>query len=676
MTRRPRSSNLLQMFTAGSLGILVACLLIAAWSFSRTFVAREQERRAIAFDQLNHFFAFQYRSIAEEMWTRNFESIGIRVAAIGRDFGNAETRVILTDEAGRCLYATGFQGCPSASRLSSYIERGGVNAELGFDSKADNYLYTTRLMIGTASKGFLYAEVSDPYHFYQGDSVSFAVAAFLRTALGVLFVWLVWLVLSRRYLLRPYLRNEIELEKLAATSEMAAQLAHDIHSPLATLMTVVRNIGGNLPTTEAQLLKSAASRIQNLADGLLSRNQRVQGSDGLEFSFVSGVVHSIIAEKTAVLDPMQVRVTAKIQATAVRVGVPISTSDLLRVLSNLVNNSIEAARESHTLDVAISVRVLSNKVLIAVSDNGKGIPEEVLSRLRSVGGSYGKAQGRGIGLRHAKTICEAVQGSLELRSTLGEGTTVELALPLAAVPSWCVESLPFLPGDKIVVLDDDESVLLLWKEILRGCVVTPIKDPEEFNDLLFPKQDYWYIFDYDIAGSAVTGLDLVRTYNLAERAFLATSYFNDVSLQRRVAAANTKMLPKFLIPEMRLSQEESSESDETVLIDDSPMVRETWQYEADRLGLRFRAFESAQQFLVHVPSIPKSAAVYVDAQLGEGERGELVTKKLSELGYTNLYLATGQPPESFPTMPWIKGIIGKDFPQVRVSAKQKPEMFQ
>jgi hypothetical protein len=48
--------------------------------------------------------------------------------------------------------------------------------------------------------------------------------------------------------------------------------------------------------------------------------------------------------------------------------------------------------------------------------------------------------------------------------------------------------------------------------------------------------------------------------------------------------------------------------------------------------------------------------------LGGGNKGEEISKKIYEMGFKDIYLATGYEPNAFPAMPWIKGIIEKEPP--------------
>ena len=75
---------------------------------------------------------------------------------------------------------------------------------------------------------------------------------------------------------------------------------------------------------------------------------------------------------------------------------------------------------------------------------------------------------------------------------------------------------------------------------------------EEFDFKKFPKENCRYIFDYEIFGSNVTGLDLIKVNKLGDRAVLVTSYFNDPKIQNLVQEASATMLAKFMISEIEI----------------------------------------------------------------------------------------------------------------------------
>jgi len=106
-------------------------------------------------------------------------------------------------------------------------------------------------------------------------------------------------------------------------------------------------------------------------------------------------------------------------------------AQLTRVLSNLIRNAINAMPAQNGM-IRVLSETLGTSVRVSVSDNGCGISGENLPRIfspnfttrRSLGGS-------GLGLFIAQKIVQSHQGALTVESTVGQGTTFTLVLPLA-----------------------------------------------------------------------------------------------------------------------------------------------------------------------------------------------------------------------------------------------------
>src|SRR5690606_29949491 len=82
----------------------------------------------------------------------------------------------------------------------------------------------------------------------------------------------------------------------------------------------------------------------------------------------------------------------------------IKPIELSRVLSNLINNSIEAVSNNNSIDVFLSLKEGCNEALIQIQDYGKGIESGNLSRIGELGGTFGKKYGTGVGLNHAISV--------------------------------------------------------------------------------------------------------------------------------------------------------------------------------------------------------------------------------------------------------------------------------
>jgi len=107
----------------------------------------------------------------------------------------------------------------------------------------------------------------------------------------------------------------------------------------------------------------------------------------------------------------------------------LSTSELVTVVGNLLENSIEAVNavsESRARTIVLQITEDASGLLIMISDSGIGIPEEELPYICQLGFSTKSAEGRGVGMNLIHSIVERHEGSMEVDSEPNGGTTFTL----------------------------------------------------------------------------------------------------------------------------------------------------------------------------------------------------------------------------------------------------------
>ncbi|MGE0529374.1 MAG: sensor histidine kinase, partial [Bdellovibrionales bacterium] len=173
---------------------------------------------------------------------------------------------------------------------------------------------------------------------------------------------------------------------------------------------------------DPSLLKSALQRIEEIVDDL-----RVQ-SDTLDSLFNSHDLFRVdLALKQVVSEKLVEHPLRMISAQKVtRCFAAGSESQFKRVVSNLLNNAIEASHEDQPIN--IDLKCDGGRIILRVRDRGCGIPEEHKARLFTKGFTLGKASGSGLGLYHARRVVSAMGGGIELSPAEGGGTEVTLAL--------------------------------------------------------------------------------------------------------------------------------------------------------------------------------------------------------------------------------------------------------
>lgn len=473
------------------------------------------------------------------------------------------------------------------------------------------------------------------------------------------------------------LLREIEKSSAAqAFADLSQQVAHDIRSPLAALEAASEDIA-RLPEERRVLVRGAVGRIQDIANDLLARHRTSSApAPAASRHLLSGLIGSIVTEKRLQFRSRpSIQIETELDAASYGLFARVPPVEFQRVLSNLINNAVEALAERRGL-VRVALSARPEWAIVSVKDDGKGISSEVLARLGKRGVSYEKAEGSGLGLHHARTSVESWGGRMELRSEPGTGTTAALHLPLADAPDWFASELILAAGNPVAVLDDDPSIHQVWQARLdalkardHGIELLAFSDVEPFKGWVLKNPaagEALFLLDYELAGRTETGLSLAEELGVTKRAVLVTSRHEEPRVIESCRRLKIRVIPKGLagLVPIRFSGQAPSGGNgwDAILIDDDPLVRRTWEIAAARSGKKLWTFPAESGFLKEAAGLARETPVYVDAHLADGERGEKVCRRIHELGFRRIYLATGYEPDALGELPHLRGIVGKDPP--------------
>lgn len=218
----------------------------------------------------------------------------------------------------------------------------------------------------------------------------------------------------------------IDLEKEKTHMAIARQVAHDIRSPLAALEVFLRETN----QTDSLAVKALA-RIKGIANDLLSRPNlavdsviTISNKDVEKFD-IRAASQSIVAEKNALIANFKIGLVARDRP----ILLVANESAFSRILSNILNNSIESLGESRNPKIEVILDEFENHIFVTIRDNGCGIPKNILEKIGEEGFSHGKTNGHGLGIFSAKNWMESIGGELIINSHLGLGTQVILKFP-------------------------------------------------------------------------------------------------------------------------------------------------------------------------------------------------------------------------------------------------------
>ncbi len=229
--------------------------------------------------------------------------------------------------------------------------------------------------------------------------------------------------------LRKQTSELLQLREQAAIAHLAAQVAHDIRSPVSAL-NIVMATSPELSQERRQLAQSALTRIQEISDDLMTsyRTNAKRQPLAMTATPILPLIESSIEEKRLIIQNRpETKIVFTSQSGLDQCTTTVSPADMKRVISNLLNNAIESLVGGRGC-VEVKLGIELQFITLDIIDNGKGIPKSVLPKLSFRGVSAGK-EGTGLGLYHARTTIEPAGGQLVISSVEGEGTHVRLLLP-------------------------------------------------------------------------------------------------------------------------------------------------------------------------------------------------------------------------------------------------------
>ncbi len=340
----------------------------------------------------------------------------------------------------------------------------------------------------------------------------------------------------------------------AKLAQLASQVAHDIRSPVAALNVVSENMS-TFPEDLRKLTRSAIDQITAIANDLLKTYRKNNagtsaGTQPLQTVHVYTLIEEILSEKRIEYQGMQeLKIESGYSSGPYRLFVQTIPSELRRVISNLINNSVEAL--SGCGHVQVLSKPIKDQIEIQIVDNGPGIPEDILTQLIMKGGSYNKEQGHGLGLAHARQFLSDWNCHFEISSDLGQGTVVRIRLPLADPPDWFATEVVLVSGLKIIVADDDPSIHSLWERKLKPLITQKVLElslvhiyrAEDLRNLT-PNESMLLLCDQEFAGDSLTGLQAIVENHLRKQSILVTHMFSDPEIQRICLQNGIKIIPK------------------------------------------------------------------------------------------------------------------------------------
>ncbi|MDQ0189992.1 PAS domain S-box protein [Alicyclobacillus cycloheptanicus] len=221
----------------------------------------------------------------------------------------------------------------------------------------------------------------------------------------------------------------MNLEKLEMVGQLAAGVAHEIRNPLTSLkgfLKLLPDVPSDTQRTYLSIMQSELARIEDITGEMLA----LAKPQVYQYRLVQ--IQSLLDDVITLISPQAHMKNVEIAADCEDSTITLAAepSQLKQVFLNVMKNGIEAMESGGTLHLRVSRQ--ADEVTVAFTDEGIGIPEDVLAK---VGNPFftTKQTGVGLGLLVSRNIVAHHQGSLCITSEMGKGTTVTITLPAADV---------------------------------------------------------------------------------------------------------------------------------------------------------------------------------------------------------------------------------------------------
>jgi len=231
----------------------------------------------------------------------------------------------------------------------------------------------------------------------------------------------------------------IRAEKLTAMGQLAAVVAHEINNPLGGISNCIKLISTkiNKPNPKPKDFKDSIKYLRT-SEQELNRCIRII-RNFLTFSRRPNLnpvltnINSIILELIALIEP-QAKVQNIMISIELKSDLPqlmVDAQQLHQALMNIILNSLEAMPQGGKLKVRSGYDQRDETIKIEITDTGYGIPEENLPYLfEPFFSSKPEGKGTGLGLSIVYEVIDEHNGSIELESEVGKGTTFTVKLPI------------------------------------------------------------------------------------------------------------------------------------------------------------------------------------------------------------------------------------------------------
>lgn len=341
---------------------------------------------------------------------------------------------------------------------------------------------------------------------------------------------------SNRYRQQLEVANKRAEDLLIAREKLMLAITHDFKAPLGSIMGYTELLS-RLTEDERQRfyldnMKSSSEHLLKLVSDLLDFHRL--DLNKAEVNRVTFNPSQLFDEIYVSFEPLTAAKGLTLQchvAPELNGGYISDPLRLRQIVNNLLSNAVKFTQKG---EISLTASYDSSKLTIAIADTGKGMASEdrerIFQEFTRLSGAQGE-EGFGLGLSIVKKLVTLLEGTIDVQSTLGEGSCFTVVLPLYPVGKSFAESespesesseneSPYAPKQlaaippmkviRVLLIDDDKIQLNLTAAMLKqhGIDAVCCEQLEQLIEQL--RSSVFDVLLTDIQMPAINGFDLVK----------------------------------------------------------------------------------------------------------------------------------------------------------------------
>lgn len=217
-----------------------------------------------------------------------------------------------------------------------------------------------------------------------------------------------------------------QIESLAVIGKMAASIVHEVRNPLSSVKMNVQILTRKLQddpkySEHGDIALTEVQHLENVLSELLDYSRPVELKCAV--TNIDDLINESLQSISGNISQKEIKICRDVTSTVIS----LDTRRFKQALSNVLLNAIQASECKQQITIKSFPNKDESKVIIEIIDQGEGIS---LENIQDVFEPFftTREKGTGLGLSHVKKIVELHGGTIAIKSSRGEGTTVTLFL--------------------------------------------------------------------------------------------------------------------------------------------------------------------------------------------------------------------------------------------------------